>query len=908
MSDVDIDLLIRGRRSRRRWLVLAAAVAIAAAAAAAFLLLQPDEPAVVAEPQQAEAVEGQLSTAVDLSGSAEAERSAELSFGAAGIVATVTVQSGDTVRAGDALAGLDDGDARRRVETAEVQLRLAQLRLDAIEADPDASAIASARQSIESSEAQVVNAEQALARLSEPPDASALASAEQSVANALGQLSSAEEALARLSEPPDASALASAEQAVANALVQLSNAEQALARLSEPPDASALASAEQAVANALGQLSSAEEALASLIADPSETEIASARSAVTQAQAQLSGAITRADDAWHALDDAFEGYCESYDHLPDVTETTCAATLPLSDAQIAVLRDSFEDRSNNYQRAANALINANVAFISNDAARQSAVTTLSSAEERLADLLAPVSGEDRYQAEQSVEAARANHAAAVARLEDLTAEPSEEDRFQAQQAVEAARANDAAAVARLEDLRAEPSEQDRYQAQQSVEAARANHAAAVARLEELRAPADEGEIEQARSSLESARASLASAQARYDELTAGATANAIAQQEQSVRLAEISLEEARTALAELTILAPFDGIIEAVNVHPGDRVAANFAAFSLSTTDRMVIALTVTEADLLALEVDQVGLASFDAIEDLDYPVRITSISRLPNAAQGVVTYDVQARLLTGVEIAQAASEIAVLSDQTGDLAALLAGAGTGGLAGGAGAGGDAGADAGAAGGGGGAGAGAGAGGRAGGGLLAQIELPEGMTIRDVLQALAAGEPLPEGVRLPEGLEIPPQLLERLAAGGLGGAGQQRAGGQQGAAGQGALAARPLPAPGMSASVTILTELREPAVLVPVAAVRQLDGEWFVTIPAPATGDDPAALTFERVTVEIGETDGTNVEITSGLEAGAVLLIGADGAGIAFSATQRQPQQQLPAFGPGRFFGGGGGQ
>ena len=910
MSDVDIDLLIRGRRSRRRWLVLAAALAIAASASAAFLLLQPDDPEVVAEPQQAEAVEGQLSTTVDLSGSAEAERSADLTFGAAGIVASVTVESGESVRAGDALAALDDSDARRRVETAEVQLRLAQLRLDALEADPDASAIASARQSIESSEAQVVNAEQALARLSEPPDASALASAEQSVANALGQLSSAEEALARLSEPPDASALASAEQAVANALVQLSNAEQALARLSEPPEASALASAEQAVANALGQLSSAEEALATLIADPSETEIASARSAVTQAQAQLSGAITRADDAWHALEDAFEAYCESYDHLPDVTETTCAETLPLSDGQIAVLRDSFEDRSNNYQRTANALINANVAFISADATRQSAVTTLASAEERLADLLAPASEDDRYQAQQAVEAARANHAAAVARLEDLTAEPGEQDRFQAQQSLEAARANHAAAVARLEDLRAEPGEEDRFQAQQAVEAARANHAAAVARLEELRAPAEEGEIEQARSSLESARASLASAQARYDELTAGATANAIAQQEQSVRLAEISLEEARTALAELTILAPFDGTIEAVNVHPGDRVAANFAAFSLSTTDRMVIALTVTEADLLALEVDQVGLASFDAIEDLEYPVRITSISRLPNAAQGVVTYDVQARLLAGPEIAQAVSEIAVLSDQTGGLAALLGGAGAGGFAGGAGGdGAGAGADGGGfAGGGGGDGAGAGAGGRAGGGLLAQIELPEGMTIRDVLQALAAGERLPEGVKLPEGFEIPPQLLERIAAGVLGaGGGEQGAGGRQGAPGQGALAARPLPAPGMSASVTILTELREPSVLVPVAAVRQLDGAWFVTVPAPAQGDDPAALAFERVTVEIGATDGTNVEVTSGLEAGAVLLIGADSAGIAFSATQRQPQQQLPAFGPGRFFGGGGG-
>ena len=829
MSDVDIDLLIRGRSSRRRWLLLGTAAVLVAAAAAGYVLLRSDESDVVVEPQRAEAVTGQLSSTVDLSGSAAAERSADLSFDSAGVVASVEVESGDAVRTGDALATLDDAEAQRRVETAEVQLRLAQLRLDALLADPGASAIASARQSIKSAESQVLSAEQALARLSEPPGASELASAEQAVANALGQLSSAE---------------------------------QALAQLSEPPGASDLASAEQAVANALGQLSSAEQALATLIAGPSKAEIASARSAVTQARAQLSSATSQEGASHDALTDAFDEFCERYDHLTDVREGPCAAELPLSDEQIAVLRDSFEDRSANYQRFASGLINANVAFIGAAAAGESATSALVSAEERLDNLLAPLSAEDRQQAELAVEAARANHAAAVARLQDLQAEPSDEDVRQAELAVEAARANHAAAAARLDDLQAEPSEEDVRQAELAVEAARANHAAAaarledlqaepseedvrqaelaveaaranhaaaaarlddlqaepsaedvrqaelaveaaranhaaaaarlddlqaepsaedvrqaelaveaaqanhaaaVARLEDLRAPADEGDVEQARSSLESARASLVSAQARYDELLAGATANTIAQQEQSVRLSEISLEEARAALTSLTVLAPFDGVAEAVNVQPGDRVTANFAAFSLGTSERMLIELTVTEADLLSLEVGQAGLASFDAIDDVEYPVRIASISRVPNAAQGVVTYDVEARILIGAEIAEVASEIAALVGQDGGVAALLDAAGggagaAGGFGGGAGAAGD------------GAGGRAGAGGAARG-PLAGLELPEGVTIQQLLQALAVGEPLPEGVTLPEGFEIPPQLLQRLAAGARQGAG-----------------------------------------------------------------------------------------------------------------------------------------
>ena len=54
------------------------------------------------EPLRAEAVTGQLSSTVDLSGSAAAERSAELSFDRGGVVASVEVESGDAVRAGDA--------------------------------------------------------------------------------------------------------------------------------------------------------------------------------------------------------------------------------------------------------------------------------------------------------------------------------------------------------------------------------------------------------------------------------------------------------------------------------------------------------------------------------------------------------------------------------------------------------------------------------------------------------------------------------------------------------------------------------------------------------------------------------------------------------------------------------------
>ena len=102
----------------------------------------------------------------------------------------------------------------------------------------------------------------------------------------------------------------------------------------------------------------------------------------------------------------------------------------------------------------------------------------------------------------------------------------------------------------------------------------------------------------------------------------------------------------------------------------------------------------------------------------------------------------------------------------------------------------------------------------------------------------------------------------------------------------------------MSASVTILTAVRDEAVLVSTSAVRQIDGAFYVAIPTEDGG-------WERLAVEIGETDGTDVEILAGLEAGATVLVGADSEGIAYSATQ------LPGGGTGGGIGvppaGGGG-
>ena len=912
-------------------MILVLLIAIAVVAVLAWLLTGGEEEQAVFEPQRITATTGQLTTTVELSGSAAAAQTASLSFAVAGEVEAVEVEVGDEVSSGEMLGRLDDGDAERQLETAEVQLELARLRLEELLESPAASAIAASERALATAQAGVLNATLALEQIDDPPDASDTEAAEQSVASALSQLSTAEQALEELTSPASASETAKARQSVANAASQLSAAEAALEDLIGEPSDAQLASAEQAVATAASQLSTAEEALADLTSEPTEAELASAEQAVASAASQLSSAdralanltdepsvvdvetarssavqarnpVAEAETAVERTDEALEqahdDFCDDIVVLPEV----CRASLPLNDELIELLESKTENSGSTLERRSRELIDAQATWEAAVNSYDAAASTLMAAEARLADLtdpdsdqvdqatesvaaaqaaldaaeaklqelLTPSTEADVFQAEQAVAAARAGLAAAEANHADLLDPADPSDIFQAEQVVAAARAGLVAAQADLNDVLDGPDDDDVYQAEQTVAAAIASRDSAEARLAELLAPPTDDDILEVELTLASAQSSLNEAQAYYDELMMGPTATTISQQEQNVRLAEITYEQAISAMDDLVVTAPFDGVVEEANVDPGDRVGSGTAAFVISTRDQIVVALTVTEAEIFELEALQVGVASFDAIDGVQYPVRITTISRVPNVEQGVVTYSVEATVLSPLAIQAVRGDLQALGVTVPERQAAAGQVGQGGQ---------------------------GNGDEASAttpeqaarfqAWLQSLELPEGVTVIQVVQAIANDQPLPDGVELPDDFEISDAQREQLRtliarfSGGGGAAGGRAAVGED----------RQLPVDGMSASVTILTAVRDEAVLVSTSAVRQIDGAFYVAIPTEDGG-------WERLAVEIGATDGTDVEILTGLEEGATVLVGADSEGIAYSATQ------LPGGGTGGGFGG----
>ena len=85
--------------------------------------------------------------------------------------------------------------------------------------------------------------------------------------------------------------------------------------------------------------------------------------------------------------------------------------------------------------------------------------------------------------------------------------------------------------------------------------------------------------------------------------------------------------------------------------------------------------LTVSETDFVGLKAGHLGVALFDAIPDQPFAIKLAGITSVPTITQGVVTYPVQADILT---LGEAAKELPRLSSLVQGLGVPIGGAGIG--------------------------------------------------------------------------------------------------------------------------------------------------------------------------------------------------------------------------------------
>ncbi|CAG0926645.1 hypothetical protein TFLX_00147 [Thermoflexales bacterium] len=128
-----------------------------------------------------------LPAVVSASGKVLPEQWANLSFRAGGPIVELQVQSGDTVKAGDVMARLDDIDAKLAVAQAEAALAMAQAQLAEMKAGARAEQVAQAEQVVAQAEAAWKGAQAQYAQLQSGARGADIAAAEAALAQAAAQ-------------------------------------------------------------------------------------------------------------------------------------------------------------------------------------------------------------------------------------------------------------------------------------------------------------------------------------------------------------------------------------------------------------------------------------------------------------------------------------------------------------------------------------------------------------------------------------------------------------------------------------------------------------------------------------------------------------------------------------------------
>lgn len=256
------------------------------------------------------------------------------------------------------------------------------------------------------------------------------------------------------------------------------------------------------------------------------------------------------------------------------------------------------------------------------------------AELRLALLTAPPRPEDIAVAEANV---------AVARNQVFAASQG-----QSAGGVEIARLN---LVMAQNALNATHAEMDRLAelglwAQKNALQATADRQVEEARIADLRY--HQAQNDPAYGPIAAAQAGVEQAEANLQRLLRGPSAEDVRIAKLEVSQAQAALESARYNLSGTQLLAPFDGVVAAVNLAVGEAAESTAPALVLADTRRFYLDVSVDEVDVALVEAAQTVTVTLDALPNVVLAAVVDRIAPSATVNAGVVSYAVRLVLEPG--------------------------------------------------------------------------------------------------------------------------------------------------------------------------------------------------------------------------------------------------------------------
>lgn len=152
-----------------------------------------------------------------------------------------------------------------------------------------------------------------------------------------------------------------------------------------------------------------------------------------------------------------------------------------------------------------------------------------------------------------------------------------------------------------------------------------------------------GKIVDAKLALSKAQVNLVVKKQALDDLKSGANSLDVRAEQNAVLQKEMALSDAKEKLFQCYIVAPFNGIVSAVNVDVkvGDSISSGV---SLGTviTKQQVAEITLNEVDVSSVKAGQKATISFDAIDGLTLTGKVADVDTSGLTSQGVVSYGVK--------------------------------------------------------------------------------------------------------------------------------------------------------------------------------------------------------------------------------------------------------------------------
>jgi len=195
----------------------------------------------------------------------------------------------------------------------------------------------------------------------------------------------------------------------------------------------------------------------------------------------------------------------------------------------------------------------------------------------------------------------------------------------------------------------------------------------------VNAGADSVDIEQkqkqviiAQANLDQAKEDLADMQDSTGQLELASLQVELKQLE--VASAQALLEKAIERLDAATMVAPFDGIVVAVNVEPGQNVNANQKIIEIVDPSVVEVSAILDEIDISLVKQGQQATVMLDALSDIRLTGEVHSISTTAQFQSGVVTYRMAIRLTvpSGVELREGMSATASIIVESADNVLLV--------------------------------------------------------------------------------------------------------------------------------------------------------------------------------------------------------------------------------------------